>query len=323
MMRHMAVVAVAGLTALAGAVSPAAAAVAPDPGSGGYPSTTPSSSGNTRGIAIRGLRLSGDVGSPDTSHWEGPACWRVPWMSGAEYANRVERVQNHTGEKGENVRLPPEVAQHEDEEGNWYRPASNGTSDGAACASALNPPVVWVGEGDPPPPQGITPAILAQIARAYLDLPAPNISLNPQPPRRSYVGMGTWVWAQPVQQQLAVTAALPELDMAATVTAVRRDLVVDPGTADPGRYRMHPCTGLGKPFPAGASRRAAEQDPPCGVTYLRSSSDQPAKEYTLTAQLTWGVNWQGSDGTGGAMAPATLGDSIQVPVGEVQTAVRD
>lgn len=320
MMRHVAVAASAALAMVAVSLTPAVAAAAP--GDGDYGTTTPSSSGNTRGITVRGLRLSGDVGSADTSSWEGPACWYAPYMSGPAFAARNEYILNRSS-PGERVRNTGEIAEHaEDTDGKWWSPVSNGTAAGRACAAAMDP-AVWVGEADPVPAQGITPAILAQIARAYLDLPAPDVSLNPGPPRRSYVGMGTWVWAQPVQRQLAVTAALPAANMSATVTAVRGDLVVDPGTADASRYRMHPCTGLGKPYPSGASRKVAEQDPPCGVTYLRSSSDLSGKEYTLTAQLSWTVNWQGTGGAGGAMAPATLGDTAQVAVGEVQTTVRD
>lgn len=322
MMRRVAAVTGVALAVAAGMVTPAAAAAAPAGGGGGAYDVSPSNDGTRRSITIRGLRLSGNVGSADTSNWQGPACWRSPWLSGAAMASRTEAIHRRSS-GGERTSLPADVARHQDEEGYWWAPTSNGTAAGVACESSLQPPVIWVPEGDPPPPAGITPAILAQIARAHLDLPAPQISLNPRPPRRSYVGVGTWVWAEPVQRQLQVTAALPDLNMSATVTAVRRDLTIDPGTSDPSRYRLHACTGLGKPYPANASRRVAEQDPPCGVTYLRSSSDLPGKAYTLTAQLTWTVTWQGSDGSGGPMADGTLGDSVQVPVGEVQTAVRD
>jgi enoyl reductase len=318
MMRHMAIVGGAALLVLAGTLGPAGAADGPPGGD-----TSTYNNGNRRGIAIKGLRLSGDVGSADTSTWQGPACWRAPWLSGPAMAARVEGVHRRSGGGRETSSLPGDISKHRDEDGYWWKPTSNGTAGGVSCESGMEPPVVWVPEGAPPPPGAITPAILAQIARAYLDLPAPQVSLNPRPPRRSYVGVGTWVWAEPVQQQRQVTAALPALNMSATVTASRSDLAIDPGTPDTSRYEVHACDGLGERYPANASRGDAERTPPCGVTYLRASSDQPNKEYTLTAQLTWNVNWQGSDGSGGGMAPATLGDSVQIPVGEVQTTVRD
>jgi enoyl reductase len=318
--RQFSVVAGAALAmvTLAGTMSPAAAAPADGP------STTPSQNGSRAGVTMRNLRISGDASStPNTTVWEAPPCWRAPDLTGPQYAEELRGNHRRSGGRDGSTRLPSDVAEHENEEGFWWGPVSNGTAAGARCAAAMNPFYVWVGESDPAPPNGVTPEILAQIARAYLDLPAPDVKVNPGPPRRSYVGMGTWVWADPVDQQLSATAELPDLNMSATVVATRRNLVIDPGTADTGRYRTHPCTGLGKPYPANASRRVAEQDPPCGVTYLRASSDQPNRQYTLTAELTWGVTWQGSGGTGGTMADTTLGDSVQVPVGEVQTTVRD
>lgn len=61
------------------------------------------------------------------------------------------------------------------------------------------------------------------------------------------------------------------------------------------------------PVGLGAAYTGGGQTPPCGVTYLQSSSDLPNRVYSLAASFTWTVTWTGSD------------DTVNIPVGEVQS----
>lgn len=155
------------------------------------------------------------------------------------------------------------------------------------------------------------------VARAALLLTPPKTKTDPAPPKRSFVGLATWVWAAPEKKTRQVTASLPALGLSATVTATRGGLQLSPGTGDGSRYELHPAGGVCPSL--GAAYTGSSQTPPCGVTYQQSSADMPNRVYTLTASFTWTVTWTGSDGTGGTMPPGTFGDTVNIPVGEVQS----
>jgi enoyl reductase len=283
---------------------------------------TPGVHGNARWGTLRGkVRLSGDTGGGDPVQGGPPPCWYSPGETGAELYKLIHSsgsVPSASGLRRANEAAgdDPEVDKHKKDKGKWWFPDGIDGPEGTACAASLKFRI-WVPDGAPPPPQHVTAAQLAMVARAALLLTPPDTTVNPAPPKRSYVGLATWVWAAPEKKTRQVTAALPELGLSATVTATRGGLQLSPGTGDRSRYELHPaggiCADLGGPYTGGA------QTPPCGVTYQESSADLPNRTYTLTVSFTWTVTWAGSDGTGGTMAPGTFGDEVKIPVGEVQT----
>ena len=297
--------------AMAMAVTPAASA--------GF---TPIQHGDVRGGTLRGkVRLSGDTGGSAPLQGGPPPCWYSPGETGAELYKLIHASGSVPGMSGpdrgnEAAGDDPEVDKHKKDKGRWWFPDGVDGPEGVACAASLKFRL-WVPDSDPPPPQHVTAEQLAMVARAALLLTAPKLKVNPAPPKRSYVGLDTWVWAAPEKKTRQVTATLPELGLSATVTATRGGLRLSPGTGDGSRYHLHPaggvCADLGGPYTGGGGT------PPCGVTYEQSSADQPGGVYTLTASFTWNVAWTGSDGTGGAMAPGTFDATVNIPVGEIQS----
>jgi enoyl reductase len=295
---------------LVGAVTMGPAATTDDPPVSHY------RHGAQAGVGVHGVRYSGDTGGDNPLSPSGPPpCWYVPGEGGPQFWSRLHRANYQS--TGTTIDPGADVDKHRhDTKGKWWFPDGMPGATGDACRSSLAPEV-WVPEGDPPPPQHVTAAQLAMAARAVLLLVPPHTQVNPAPPKRSYVGLATWVWAAPEKKIRQVTASIPALALSATVTATRGGLQLSPGTGDGTRYELHPpggmCPGVGRPY------TGATQTPPCGVTYQRSSADLPNRGYTLTASFTWTVTWTGSDGTGGTMEPGTYGDDVNIPVGEVQS----
>ena len=65
----------------------------------------------------------------------------------------------------------------------------------------------------------------------------------------------------------------------------------------------------------------AEDEPPCGVTYLRSTT--AGESYELTATITWSVSWTGTGNPDPQGVPdAVLETTHDITVEEVQTIVR-
>lgn len=84
----------------------------------------------------------------------------------------------------------------------------------------------------------------------------------------------------------------PVLGIRATTIAEPVSLKLDPGTADAETY---PASGvceisggrIGEPYAKGK----ADETPPCGVKYLRSSGQG---SYQLKATITWKIHWTGT-----------------------------
>jgi enoyl reductase len=68
---------------------------------------------------------------------------------------------------------------------------------------------------------------------------------------------------------------------------------------------------IGAPYEKGK----ADETPPCGVKYLRSSGDGT---FPLQATVTWEIHWTGSGGAGGDLPDGTFGASQDVVVQEIQ-----
>jgi hypothetical protein len=184
----------------------------------------------------------------------------------------------------------------------------------------------WVDNGDPPPPyaaeESIDPRMLAELAYERLRVPDTDAELRPD--GEQTVNLPTWVWLDEGEfQPVSVTARIPLLDMWATTTATPVSLTIDPGTED---AKLHPGSGecaindddtIGTPY----RRGAADEVPPCGLTYLRSTAS--TGPYDFKAAVTWQVSWSASDGTTDEPLPSGVIEATQeLDVQEIQTIVR-
>jgi hypothetical protein len=80
------------------------------------------------------------------------------------------------------------------------------------------------------------------------------------------------------------------------------------------------CAGPGMPYPVGDPNPPA-QSPTCGHAFTRSSTGFPGGVYPLTAQVSWQISWQASNGQTGTLPSLTTSATAQVRVVEVQALV--
>lgn len=165
-----------------------------------------------------------------------------------------------------------------------------------------------------------TPETLASFAYERIEVPDTEIELKPK--SRSTVNLPTWVWLDKgTFKDVKVRAELPRTGLWAVTTARPVALHLEPGTSD---ARMHPSSGdceigagggIGTPY----TRDGVQQDPPCGITYLRGTGGRP---YELTASITWAISWKGTGGARGDLPAGTFESSQVMNVQEIQSVNR-
>ncbi|MFH8485403.1 hypothetical protein [Streptomyces longisporoflavus] len=165
-----------------------------------------------------------------------------------------------------------------------------------------------------------TPETLA--AYAYNTIKVPDTEIELRPKKKSTVNLPTWVWLDKgTYKDVSVRADLPGTGLYAVTTAKPVALHLEPGTADAKTYPASGNCGItedgniGTPYTRGAS----EQDPPCGVTYLRSASGEP---YRLKAAVTWQISWHGTGGAKGDLPDGTFETTQNLNVQEIQSVNR-
>ncbi|GAA2993435.1 hypothetical protein ACLWA8_01075 [Streptosporangium longisporum] len=319
---------VAGLLMLAppatAAVSPvtAAAPVAADP----EPQGTTGEAyqrGREAGVSLKDSQIvitgTGLTGKSDGYRIKRP-CWYEPRGNAEERLEAERKALPDALPEQEWKRRKEALEKFEEkvgQKGTWWQRAYNSADPaGMACVAALGEPDVWAPPGTTPP-NGITIEELVEIARAALTVPDPKIEINPDV--KSYVNLPTWVWLGGAGETTrSVTATLPGV-MSATVTATRGGIDIDSGTTgDRARVAKSGCGEGGVPYRKGADDG---DDPPCGVTYLRASVDQPRGVYELTVTAVWDIEVE-DDVVPFAYDPVEVGATRDVPVGEVQSTVR-
>ncbi|MET7380003.1 hypothetical protein ABZT08_14495 [Streptomyces sp. NPDC005526] len=324
--------------------SPAFAARGPG-GSDGGVKTTGKKSGNAiesritysgTGSGSGGGAAAGNV--TPVGDWTPPACWYEP-VSAKEFQKQVEGQYNQvvndpqqpnyaksaTGQfrdiykdgKYKNYNLDKAG------EGNWWvavqDPARMDHPDAFTCSELP----FWVKNGDTPAVKSaVTPQILAELAYNRIILPNTKITLAPKDTTK--VNLPTWAWLDRATfKEVSVTATLNAggLDIQATTTAKPVALKLEPGTEDAQTYPASgDCTinddgSIGEPYAPGK----ADENPPCGITYLRSSGGGTFK---LRATITWEISWTGTGGTGGTLPDGAFGGTQDVTVEEIQAVNR-
>nr|WP_238426440.1 hypothetical protein [Streptomyces adustus] len=272
----------------------------------------------------------GPVASADSS-WSPPACWYAPKYTPEQLQKTLEPIweAGSTGDQWDLEQRETYV------NGNPYKDFNKDkTGKGYFWDSFVDksyPPgwdkctkeIFWVDTGDQPPADAVnavTPEVLAALAYAQIRVPTKPVSLKPEGTTK--VNLPTWAWLDGADfKPVSVTASVPVLGISATATAEPYSLKIEPGTADAETY---PASGvceirgghIGEEYAAGK----ANETPPCGVKYLRSSGDGT---YHLRATVTWKIHWTaGGDPTPHTLPDGTFGADQDVVVQEIQAVNR-
>jgi hypothetical protein len=158
-----------------------------------------------------------------------------------------------------------------------------------------------------------SPAELAVQALRSMSLPTPVVEYNPRHrpghPDGTVVGVDTWWWVDgPAVAPKSVSASAGP--NSATVSARPVSVTFDPG--DGGTPVVCPDGGTAYD-PADPDAVSS-----CVYRYLRSSARASGQTFRVTATVTWGASWRGSDGTGGDLPQETVTGSVPVRVDELQ-----
>ncbi|GAB2876728.1 hypothetical protein GCM10027074_50990 [Streptomyces deserti] len=282
-----------------------------------------------------GAKKSG--GFAPVGDWSPPACWYEPKWTPAEFAKEFEKQWNipHASGVGDaynrsknyyiNGHPYKDFNKSETGKGMWWDAVRDKAREeaGDPAAFACDTRTFWVENGETPDVENaVTPEILAQLAYNRIKVPDTEVTLAPA--NATKVNLPTWAWLDRAKfKNVSVTASLDVggVHLQATTTAEPVSLKLEPGTTDAETY---PASGecainddgsIGEPYAKGK----ADQTPPCGIRYLRSSGDGVFK---LLATITWKVTWTGTGGAGGDLPNGTFGTEQDVTVQEIQAVNR-
>ncbi|MET7985359.1 hypothetical protein [Streptomyces sp. NPDC005281] len=265
--------------------------------------------------------------------WTPPACYYAPRYTPAQMRQYKESIWGveSTGYQWDAKQRDTYVDGHPYKDfneakagkGYWWDSYVTEGREGDPAASTCAEDNFWVDTGAAPPAnisQAITPEMLAQLAYAEMRVPSTKVDLAPAGTTK--VNLPTWAWLDTAKfKPVSVTASVPLLDVTATTTAQPVSLRIDPGTADAQTYPASGvCEMTGDRIGEAYAKGRAEETPPCGVRYLRSSGDD---SYALRATLTWKIHWTGT----GIPEPRDLPDGTfgvgqDVVVQEIQSVNR-
>jgi hypothetical protein len=210
-------------------------------------------------------------------------------------------------------------------DGCYYRVAAPQPPGGGAgqtayvrsCGSGpfVQSDLVWLTAapaGAPPPPD---PADVARRALAQLDLMLPEIRTAPDAAGAGLVGLPVWVWL-PANDGADDASWWADLSTVRTERGVRVELTAHPSNVvfDMGDGNDVTCTTRGTPYDGqgGAS-------PDCGYAegYAKSSRGRPGGKYTITATVTWLVEWESGDEEG-TIPDVTRQSTTSIQIDELQ-----
>ncbi|MCK8434423.1 hypothetical protein G3I77_15755 [Streptomyces sp. D2-8] len=265
-----------------------------------------------------------------STSWTPPPCWYAPKYTPEQLQKYLEPTweAGSTGyqwdaeQRDRYVKGHPYKDFNKDKTGKGYFWDSFVNKDFPPGWDSCEEPIFWVDQGDPPPANienAVTPKVLAELAYAEIRVPSTEVTLAPAAATK--VNLPTWAWLDAADfKPVSVTASVPVIGISATATAKPVSLRIEPGTKDAVTY---PASGvcevnndrIGQPYAKGK----ADQTPPCGVRYLRSSGNGT---YPLQATITWEIDWTGSGGASGDLPDGTFGATQDVVVQEIQAVNR-
>ncbi|MFJ8086336.1 hypothetical protein ACIQ6Y_37980 [Streptomyces sp. NPDC096205] len=267
-----------------------------------------------------------------TTSWTPPACYYAPRYTPKELESQMRQVWASSAPSPEWARKTqdyfvngkPYKDFNKDKAGRgywWDAYVTEGREADPASQNCDKTPF-WVDKGDAPPAdalQAVSPEVLAQLAYAQIRVPSTKVDLAPEGTTK--VNLPTWAWLDAAKfKPVSVTASLPLLGLSATTAAEPASLKLTPGTSDAVTY---PASGgceirkgqIGEPYAKGK----ADEAPPCGVRYLRSSGEG---SYKLQATTAWKISWTSTTGQGGDLPNGTFGADQDVVVQEIQAVNR-
>ena len=282
----------------------------------------------------------GRISSSDVN-WTPPPCWYEPVLTPEQLkalaeTNGLGYVSPHTSWGGEKLwtdhyRDGKDAYNYKDgslnpaegyddynigKDGYFWRGVAPDTADPESwdCERVM----FWQNAGQiPAVPNAPTPQTLAEYAYDKVEVPDTEIELKPAV--KSTVNLPTWVWLdRGTFQEVKVRAELPNTNLWAETTAKPVALHLEPGTEDAETYpaggdcEINEDGSIGTPYVKGE----ADKTPPCGITYLRSSSGKP---YKLSASVTWQISWEGTGGAGGDLPDGTFETTQDMNVQEIQS----
>jgi len=175
---------------------------------------------------------------------------------------------------------------------------------------------VWFADTPPAAPV-VTPAQLAQQARAAIVAPDPVVHRSPAETNRdggvpyTWVNLWTWYWTTPATWT-PVSKTISLGGVSATVTLKPITMTLDPGTGQTAAT----CTGPGRPWTP-ADGNTAPSGGGCGLKY-----SQAANSVTSTVTVHWNASWTGTGGAGGTFPEITTASSSTFKVEQIQVVNR-
>ena len=248
-------------------------------------------------ITVHGARYHSRSGPVEIPNQVPPPCWYTKGRSGAEmYADSKDPyyygLAHHTGEDHDEW-FPPIVADHKDDDGNWYSwQCDSGNFDGSIqdffkyvdAWTAQNDDLVWVPAGQAPPQPPVPPEILMGIARQVMDDAVQMPAVNFNPAARGFVRLETWMWFDAAAwQPISVTAAGGGNSVTVTATPGRVGVSGVPA----GSGVKTGCAGGGRAYAAGGATD-------CSITFSQASGAQPGQQWHFQVGLTWDVTAVGA-----------------------------
>ena len=268
-------------------------------------------------------------------NWTPPACWYEPKYTPDAKEQQYEDLVNtplfsgkkeaQEGFENRFIKGHPYTDFNKEKSGKgmFWTSARDDSRIGDDAIWACDEPDFWVDNGDTPDVENAIDAeTLAGLAYSRIQVPDTEVTLAPE--QTTKVNLPTWAWLDKTDfHAVSVTASLNVAgwNLSATTTAKPVSLKLEPGTTDATTFPANgACTinadgSIGEPYATGK----ADETPPCGVTYLRSSD---GSSYKLKATVTWEITWEGSNGEGGKLPNGTFGTTQDITVQEIQSVNR-
>jgi hypothetical protein len=214
--------------------------------------------------------------------------------------------------------------------GGWYiNSCAVDSSTGASPARIqVGSGLVWLSSGPGSSSRPVvqqappSPGVAAAQAASALNLPAPQIGLNPT--GTGYVQLPEWLWVNPaIWHAYQTTAQACNAGGCSSATATAVPVSVTWRTGD-GAVVV--CDGPGVAYQP--SVPAADQATDCQHTYTRTSLGEPVPPglpdapnnaaYPVTATVTWAVHWTSPGGAGGTLPEISTTSSTWLRVEQIE-----
>ena len=180
--------------------------------------------------------------------------------------------------------------------------------------------VQWFATGQVPGTPPPDPATVGAQAASELRLPGPAPSESPT--GRGYVNLAEWLWiSSSIWHPFTTTAQACTAGGCATATATATPAYVTWNTGDGSSLT---CNGPGAVY--NPALPANGQTTACSHTYTETSAGLPAQDgnpadgaFTVTATVTWTVQWTGPDGSAGPLPSLTTQAQTSLEVAQIES----